>query len=235
MNRQKVTAFVATAIVGVLTGALLVVGRGAPLPDARAADEQANIAVPDSALTGETYVLSGFKLIYPFEAAGLAEADAAWAGVVFTAQWSGDEFPGTADCTVTLRDESGAVVGSRDFHPLYVPTSSENAPLEVAVSAPPATAEGSCEPASGVYAAGPGYTFDLEASEPSATGTRFTFVAHWESEIDPTVRRCTFAVTSEAGDAFEAEIEFMGPDGTEFVQEVPFKAASTPSMTCAEL
>jgi hypothetical protein len=235
MNWQKLGAFGSMVLAGVMLAVVLLAGRDQQLPAARAGTGGDDRAVPESAQTRESYVLSSFKVVYPHEAAGLTDPDPGWAGVVFTAEWTGNEFPGTAKCTVSLRDEAGNVVGSRAFEPLYVPKSSETAPLDVEVSGVPASAEGTCEPDSGVYAEGPGYSFELVDVTPSDVGTKFTFLANWEAPIDPTVRDCVFAATSETGERFEANIQYMAPDGTEFVQEVPFPNASSPAMTCNEL
>jgi len=167
-----------------------------------------------AATTGETYLLSDFAVEYPYVPLDPRDApDPTRAGVSFTAVWSGDTFPGEAPCVVTLRDDTGEVVGSIEF-PASFASEPATPVFPVEVSDQPVAADGSCE--QGRYEPGPGYTFDDLTVEPSdqAGFTTLRFVAHWATQAHPNWRSCEFRVTLTDGSSLVHEFGFSAPDGT---------------------
>lgn len=65
------------------------------------------------------------------------------ASVSFTAQWAQDTYPGNAQCRIDVMDETGAVVGSREFN-LDSATERAGVDLQVDVTGVPSRAHGSC-------------------------------------------------------------------------------------------
>lgn len=190
-----------------------------------------------AATTGETYVLSGFKVEYPYVPLDpTADSDPTRAGLSFTAVWSGASFPGEALCTVTLINGAGDTVGSVEF-----PASFASEPampvFPVEVSDRPASAEGTCD--DGTYEPGPGYIFESPTIEASDKGgwTLFRYVTHWATETHPNWRTCGFQVTLNSGSTLTHEFGFSAPDGTvheEYAQVSP-EEVRVASVTCREV
>lgn len=87
-------------------------------------DEWANAPAITSALPGEdTYVFSDFAFRYPYvpdqlmmgERVEGGTPDPSFAEVAFAGRWSGDVYPGPAQCRITLLDGAGNAVGGYYF------------------------------------------------------------------------------------------------------------------------
>jgi hypothetical protein len=230
MSRRRFVMSTTVLSMGILAGAVLasLVFGGRALSFVGDA-----IATP----TGETYLLSDFTIEYPYVSLEpSAETDAAKAGVSFTAQWSGDGFPGEAPCVVTLRDGAGDVVGSTEF-PASLASEPATPHFPVSVSGPPVSAEGTC--GEGRYDPGPGYTFDdlTIAQSDDAGVTVFRFVSHWATEGHPNWRSCQFQANLDDGTVLTHTFGFSAPDGAlyeEYARVGPDQVRDA-TVTCREV
>ena len=167
----------------------------------------ATVAAASSASSGfepaqvdeATYVLSNLSVTYPFVSPvpGKDEQpDPHRALVTYDAAWSGDEFPGTAECRLTATDQAGNQVGEVFFELTAVETVAAGLGQEVAVSAAPAAATGEC--AQGLYPADANYSFTGMATEDAAGGATVWATVRWTRGY-PSVSSCEAKVTLSTG------------------------------------
>jgi hypothetical protein len=146
-----------------------------------------------------TYLLSNFSVTYPFVSPvpGKDEQpDLDRALVTYDAAWSGNEFPGTAECRLTATDQAGNQVGEVFFELTAVETAAAGLGQELAVSAAPAAAKGEC--AQGSYPADASYSFTGTATEDVAGGATVWATVRWAGGY-PSVRSCEAKVTLANG------------------------------------
>lgn len=144
-------------------------------------------------------MLSNLSVTYPFASPvpGKDEQpDPSRALVTYDAAWSGDEFPGTAECRLMVADQAGDQVGEVFFELTAVETLAAGLGQEVAVSAAPATATGEC--AQGSYPADANYSFTDMATEDAAGGATVWATVRWTGAY-PSVRSCEAKVTLSTG------------------------------------
>jgi hypothetical protein len=215
-----------------------VIGAGSRMPTVRGQ------AMPG----GDTYVLSDFRVRYPFTPApeGSREdygpPDSNKAAVFFTANWSGDRFPGEVWCEVVVLGEGGDVVGMARFLGAYAAPIRRSPPVPVDVLGEPVSATGSCE--AGTYPPGPGYMFGDPRITPNDSEeiqgrSEIAFTVRWATPgRDPSVRICHLSLMLEDGRTIDlGSFGFDAPDGV----EATFGAPASPDriedavVTCSEL
>lgn len=92
-----------------------------------------------------TYVFSDLEVVYPFVDPIGQEEDFGRAGVVGTAEWSGDEFPHEAECLIEVLDKDGNVVGQLEYSFVSLKRHVKTTPIDgVPVTGTPASARGYC-------------------------------------------------------------------------------------------
>jgi hypothetical protein len=220
-------------LVAAVLGSLVLVNQAFRSPPPAPADGH-----EDSVDRG-TYLLSDFEVTYPFQPRGADAPDDTLAGVRLTAAWSTDLFPGDAECRLILRDASGDVVGSAPVRLGLTRTPFSLSPQTVEVSAPPASAGGSCE--HGVYPPGPGYTFtDMQVRTDSHEEgwSSISFVVHWASGVFPSFRPCETHVSATDGREITHSVGMsIGQEGKEITLRAPIPPDQVKDawITCTEL
>jgi hypothetical protein len=206
---------------------------------ASSADPRFEPAQPDQA----TYELSNLRVTYPYVGpvpGGDEQPDPHLALVTYDAVWSGDAFPGTAQCRLTALDSKGIEVGEVFFHLTAVEPAAADAAQQLAVSSAPASAVGVCE--QGSYPADASYSFDEVATEDAAGGAAVWATVRWVGAY-PSVRSCEARVnladgtvkslpfSLDVGDGERVPIVLLAEDSAAEVSEVevtcgPVTAAS---------
>jgi hypothetical protein len=193
----------------------------------------------DDTVDRGTYLLSDFEVTYPYQPRGADAPDDTLAGVRFAAAWSTDLFPGHADCRLILRDASGDVVGTLPFGLDLTRTPFSLAPHTVEVSAPPDSADGSCE--HGVYPPGPGYTFtDMQVRpDPHEEGSSsISFTVQWATGVFPSLRLCETHVSAIDGREITHPVGMsLGQEGKRITLRAPIPPEQVKDawITCSEL
>lgn len=187
-----------------------------------------------AALGSATYLISDIRVAYPFVDPVTQVSDKAMAGVMFTPQWSGDEYPGPVSCRIHLLDSAGAEVGLYEFDlDSAMATTSPSQFEPVAVSAPPTGGSGECE--AGVSQTNAGYTFEGPTKiEEIGDGTSIAFTALW-TDSNPGTRYCTATITLLGGPTIGlAPFTVNLPDDHEFTLSTTLKPSdiADAAITC---
>lgn len=195
----------------------------------------------DADSTGETYSISSVEVEYPYTTP--VGADATRASVSFSETWSGDRYPGVAQCVMVLRDASGKEVVEWPFEAAYASPNSTltGVPVEVPEGSDPVTGSAVCE--AGSYPDGPGYTFeevrvsDVEDVVGKAGWAQISVTAKWATTSEPSWRSCTMTVTTATGEDIRLDFTLSVPDGTIVKKEIPTTTHSVEdvAVTCSEL
>lgn len=168
----------------------------------------------------ESYVLSDFQVQYPMLVPDVAvnepverdtplKPDPTMALVTFRSTWSGDVYPGEAQCEIRLFDADGATVGHESFgFGSFEPPPKNPTSMEVAVDEgkpKPVSADGTCGPGA---RPGPGtYLVSNLHVVAGDNGDRLMGDVAWSTESPPRYQYCVAT--------------FEMPDGTR--QEKPFE------------
>lgn len=158
-----------------------------------------------------TYGLSDFKVAYPYDDPRPGEPDDR-AAVTFDSHWLTGEFPGAANCHVSLQAADGAEVGALDFELLSGTDGATSGNLLVDVKGTPATAMGSCAGGIGEVAGGPGYVFsdpsvqavlDPKTGEAIPSISELNFKVAWADQGSPGLRTCYVTIDRTEGPSDE--------------------------------
>lgn len=192
----------------------------------------------------DTYLLSGFEVIYPYVDPDVpgSKAETDQAGVTFDARWSGTTFPGSAQCETTLTDASGSTVGSLRFQFMSTPPATQQAsPLPVDVKGAPTAASGFC--AAGVTPqVSLTYSFTDLSVAATAAGTTMgpgpvlEATAHWPGPpSDGIVQVCRAEIIMSDGTIDAYAFTLSVPDGAALKLRLParFAGATDPTISCA--
>lgn len=154
---------------------------------------------------GDTYVLSDFDIVYPYDdpRQDIPPSDRA-AEVSFSTRWPQSGYPGEAQCELTLSDAQGLVVGTLTFDLISATNGSRAVPMVVPVSGVPVSAEASCHDlfdntsSRGYVVTGPTRASAVADSSPgsdSPNRTQLTFQVTWqETGSEPDFRTCRLMV-----------------------------------------
>ena len=229
-GRRGKTLFVLSIVAGVATGSLMAMDVGA-------------------GLAGSSYRLSDFQIAYPFDDPRPdVQPSLDVAGVSFLASWTTSDYPGEAQCQLRLMDATGQVVGTLDFSLQSATDGFSGPPMEVPVSRPPVSADGSCGEGNYPNPQSAGYEFrgplTIASALDSVTGesvpgrTEIKFDVAWETPgVNPGMRLCSLVVVRKDGTE-SAPIEFRvnlaeGPE-TFNIEEDPATVQDA-SMSCRPL
>jgi hypothetical protein len=149
----------------------------------------------------ETYVLSDFEVQYPMLVPDVAanepierdtplKPDPTMALVTFQSLWSGDVYPGEAQCEIRVFDADGNAVGHQSLgFATYEPTTRRPTSIEVVVDqSTPVSAEGSCGPGE---PPGPGtYLFSNLHVVAGDNGDHLMGDVAWSTETPPLDQYC---------------------------------------------
>jgi hypothetical protein len=157
-----------------------------------------------------TYVLSEFAVEHPYDdPRDEVPPSGELASISFVADWPNGQFPGTADCQLSLFASDGSPVGTLAFD-LVMGTNGARAPsMVVPVSAAPSRAEASCTDRADEVASGAGYVFSGPTSVVAAIDpmsdkaipdiTEVEFDVRWEGVSSPGLRTCYLTVLRSDG------------------------------------
>jgi hypothetical protein len=191
-------------IASVVAATVLVVGVVLPLRQlSRLGDERETTAA--SQPWRETYVLSRFRVIYPFVdrsgSDGSAVPDLTKAGVAYESAWSGGTYPGEAPCSIELFDKHGGRVGSQSFNfATLTPLVHHDAVIGIPFDgAPPVSADGTCGPAT---PPGPGTYVFTDLRVVTDGDDRLVADVAWSSDEPPLTQSCiaSFSMADGAHD-----------------------------------
>ncbi|MDP9300495.1 MAG: LytR C-terminal domain-containing protein [Actinomycetota bacterium] len=146
-----------------------------------------HLSSPASA--GETYALSNFQVTSSGGGGTVSDA--------FHISWTGPTYPGEARCTVRLLDDSGNVVGHKQFGLTALEPENQHRPMDVDVSARPGSASGSCgpgHPPTEVYRLS-----HLRFSPDVPFGNELEGTATWSGNQPPGANACTVALRTSEG------------------------------------
>ncbi len=159
----------------------------------------------------ETYVLSDFEVEYPLVVRpidGPVERDPDQAGVRFRATWSGDVYPGEADCEIRVLDAGGNVAGTRKFsYASYGPSLGHpdiDVPVQGVVPAEGGaalSADGSCGP--GTPPGTGEYRFANLHMEQGDNGARLAGDVTWATSDPPLDQYCVATLEMPDGTSVE--------------------------------
>ncbi len=176
----------------------------------------------------DTYVLSEFRITYPFADSIVpgAATRSDQAGVAYTARWSGQTYPGEAKCEIQLFAADGSTVGVVRFSNDSGAAPFTPGPMPVPVAGRPATATGLC--AAGVKPdATASYSFTDVAlvradMDLVVEGDELVLhaIAHWADGVRPGMHQCstvlafpdgtsqsfTFGIDVGEGDAIDVSL-----------------------------
>jgi hypothetical protein len=141
------------------------------------------------ASAGETYALSNFQVT--------SSGGGGTASVAFHISWTGPTYPGEARCTVRLLDDSGNVVGHKQFGLTALEPENQHRPMDVDVSARPRSASGSCgpgHPPTEVYRLS-----HLSFSPDVPFGNQLVGTATWSGNQPPGANACTLVLRTPDG------------------------------------
>jgi hypothetical protein len=171
----------------------------------------ATIPLAIGAIANEpTYVLSEFAIEHPYDdPRDEVQPTVGLAAVSFVAHWPEGQFPGAADCELSLFASDGSSVGTLEFE-LVMGTDGARAPsMVLPVSAPPSRSAASCTDRAGEVAAGAGYVFSGPTSVAAARNsltdktipniTEVEFGVRWMGESSPGLRTCYLTVSRRDG------------------------------------
>lgn len=132
------------------------------------------------------------------------------ARVSFSLAWSGDRFPGIRDCAVTLRDQSGAVVGERALHRVYMMRPGPaTLTKKISASGRPSSADVACgerlDDPDGRYVAS-----DVAVTQvPGSSEILVEFDSAWNGEgVVPGIASCQVVVLADGSVITDEEITF---------------------------